>query len=271
MFPLSGVEVSALLPNISLGFLLQAREVDREVFHLLDGTSPYFNMLLRWIHLIAGIVWIGHLYFFNLVNVNLMAKLDAPTKGKVIPQLMPRALWWFRWGAVATVLAGLTYYAMVWIAPQARNAGTNPWLVLLVWIVIIVVLFAVEMVLLQKINNGWALAVAVALLSIVLAIATIYWLATMLGSAASNHTYSIGIGGGLGILMMLNVWGIIWPNQKRIISWTADNAENGTAIPPESAKLARIAFLASRTNTWLSIPMLFFMGASEHFTMFGLT
>ena len=66
--------------------------------------------------------------------------------------------------------------------------------------------------------------------------------------------------------MMLNVWGIIWPNQKRLISWTADNAENGTAIPPESAKLARVAFLASRTNTWLSLPMLLLMAASSHFT-----
>ena len=78
------------------------------------------------------------------------------------------------------------------------------------------------------------------------------------------------VGGGLGLMMLFNVWGIIWPNQKRIISWTADNAENGTAIPPESAKLARVAFLASRTNTWLSVPMLFLMGASSHFSMLGV-
>lgn len=267
MFPLSGVEVSALLPHISPGFLFQ----DREVFHLLDGTSPYVNILLRWIHLIAGIVWIGHLYFFNMVNVNLMAKLDAPTKGKVIPQLMPRALWWFRWGAAVTVFVGLMYYAMVWIAPQSENADKNPWLILLVWFLIIGAIFAAEMAALKSVNNGWALAAVIAVLAILLAILSIYWLATSLGRFADNHTYSIGIGGGLGILMMLNVWGIIWPNQKRIISWTADNAETGTAIPSESAKLARTAFLASRANTWLSIPMLFFMAASEHFTMFGLT
>ncbi len=64
-------------------------------------------MLLRWIHLLAGITWVGLLYFFNLVNVPFMKELDAATKGKIMPGLMLRALWWFRWGAVVTVLAGL--------------------------------------------------------------------------------------------------------------------------------------------------------------------
>jgi len=63
--------------------------------------------------------------------------------------------------------------------------------------------------------------------------------------------------------MLLNVWGIIWRAQKKLIAWTADNADNGTPIPAESAKIARIAFLASRTNAWLSLPMLLMMGASH--------
>src|SRR5215467_14553071 len=66
--------------------------------------------LLRWGHFLAGITWIGLLYFFNLVNVNFMKGLDAPTKGKVVPNLMPKALFWFRWGAAVTVLVGLTYH-----------------------------------------------------------------------------------------------------------------------------------------------------------------
>ncbi len=74
---------------------------------------------------------------------------------------------------------------------------------------------------------------------------------------ASNKSYSIGIGGAYGILMMLNVWGIIWPNNKRIIAATAGT---GPAAPPE---LARQAFIASRTNAWLSLPMLLFMGTSH--------
>ena len=85
----------------------------------------------------------------------------------------------------------------------------------------------------------------------------------------SNRLLSIGIGGGLGWIMMLNVWGIIWRMNKEIINWTRDFAKNGTPIPPESPALARMAFLASRTNAWLSIPMLFFMAAASHYPMFG--
>jgi len=69
-----------------------------------------FLMLVRWIHFLAGITWIGLLYFFNLVNVPLMKELDATTKGKVMPALMTRALWWFRMSAALTVLAGLAYF-----------------------------------------------------------------------------------------------------------------------------------------------------------------
>jgi uncharacterized membrane protein len=71
------------------------------------------------------------------------------------------------------------------------------------------------------------------------------------------------------MIMLLNVWGIIWRNQKKIIAWTKDNATKGTPVPAESATLARQAFLASRTNFWLSIPMLFFMGAASHYPIFG--
>src|SRR4029078_4883611 len=71
--------------------------------------------IFRWMHVFAGITWIGHLYFFNWVNGPLQAKLDGPTKKKVLPELMPRALYWFRWGAAYTwitgfLLAGLVYY-----------------------------------------------------------------------------------------------------------------------------------------------------------------
>jgi uncharacterized membrane protein len=140
--------------------------------------------------------------------------------------------------------------------------------VLLVWLLIPVIFFAVEMAVVKKVDNGWMLAAIVAILMLIMALVIIWWLKSQLAGYGSNKSFSIGIGGALGLVMMFNVWGIIWPNQKRIISWTADNAENGTAVPADSAKLARIAFLASRTNTWLSIPMLFLMGASSHFTMF---
>jgi uncharacterized membrane protein len=85
----------------------------------------------------------------------------------------------------------------------------------------------------------------------------------------SNRTMAIGIGGGLGTVMLMNVWMIIWPLQKKIIAATRATAESGTPAPADLPKWARRAFLASRTNAWLSIPMLFFMGAASHFPIFG--
>jgi uncharacterized membrane protein len=75
---------------------------------------------------------------------------------------------------------------------------------------------------------------------------------------------SIGIGGTLGVIMLFNVWGIIWPNQKRIIQMTAEAAAKQQAPPPEMAAMARKAYLASRTNFYLSVPMLFFMALSHY-------
>ncbi len=80
---------------------------------------------------------------------------------------------------------------------------------------------------------------------------------------------SISVGGGLGTIMFLNVWGIIWRCQKKLIAWTKANAERGTPMPPEAAQLARQAFLASRANLWLSFPMLFFMAAASHYPFFS--
>src|SRR5437016_8678878 len=90
----------------------------------LPDANATFLMLLRWIHFLAGITWIGLLYFFNLVNVPFMKELDAPTKVKVVPSLMPHALWWFRWAAVVTVLAGLAYWGNI-VAADARNGGAG--------------------------------------------------------------------------------------------------------------------------------------------------
>src|SRR2546430_11386401 len=81
------------------------------------------HIAVRWLHFVAGITWIGMLYFFNLVNVPLQKKLDPDTKKKVNPDLLLPALWFFRWGAVVTVLAGLTYYAMYILGADVNNAN----------------------------------------------------------------------------------------------------------------------------------------------------
>jgi uncharacterized membrane protein len=90
------------------------------------------------------------------------------------------------------------------------------------------------------------------------------------GQGASSRSLSILIGGGIGTVMFMNVWMIIWPLQKKIIAATIATAQSGTPAPAEMAQWGRRAFLASRTNSWLSIPMLFFMGAASHFPIFSV-
>lgn len=209
------------------------------------------RIFLRWIHFVAGILWVGLLYFFNLVNVPFMKTLDGPTKKVVVPELMLRALWYFRWGSVVTVFFGLTYYAMYIVAPNARNIGISPWGWLGKWMAIVIVLYVVFYGALMKIDNGYVLAAVVAALSLAL-----IWAMISFFPGADNKTFSIGVGGGMGMWMLLNVWGLIWRAQKRIIAATA-------AGEPPPAALARRAFLASRANAWLSLPMLFFMGTSH--------
>jgi uncharacterized membrane protein len=237
-----------------------------------EGAMPTVEVVLRWLHFLAGITWIGLLYFFNLVNVPLMKELDGPTKGKVIPALMPRALWWFRWGAVVTVLAGLLYWIIIIAADvkNARNMGDadaslGRVLVIFFGIWTVAWMIAGGMVLHNQgaLNKGWFLAVFVA--ALVFGTCVIFMQFNSHGWE-SSRMLSIGLGGGMGWMMMLNVWGIIWRHQKKIIGWTKANAEGGAAIPPESAGLARQAFLASRMNFWLSLPMLFLMASASHYT-----
>src|SRR5689334_22854048 len=199
----SGIDLSVLLSHIQPGFFLEG------LFNLPTDNYSYVQILLRTLHILAGIIWIGHLYFFNLVNVGLMKSLDGPTKGKVIPQLMPRALWWFRWGALITVLVGLAYYAMYILKADSANAGKNVWVVLLVWLLFPLIFFAIEMAVVKKIGNGWVLAVIVAILMMIMALGIIWWLKSQLAGNGSNKSYSIGLGGALGLVMLFNVWGII--------------------------------------------------------------
>ena len=256
------IESTAHLP-ISLAML-------QGVFNAPEG-DELWRILLRWLHFVAGITWIGLLYFFNLVNVPFQKGIDADTKKKVNPDLLGRALWYFRWGAVITVLAGLMYYAMVILKADVANANSignahvNIAYVLVIWMLYAIVLFAIEFLLIKKvpavIKDGRVFAIVMFVLVALFTYGLISFFTSVFtvgtDNYASNKTYSIGIGGAYGILMMLNVWGIIWPNNKRILAATAGT---GPAAPPE---LARQAFIASRTNAWLSLPLLLFMGTSH--------
>jgi len=257
------IESTAHLP-ISLAMF-------QDVFHS-PSSDEVWRIVLRWLHFVAGITWIGILYFFNLVNVPVQKALDPDTKKKVNPDLLGRAFWYFRWGALVTVLAGLTYYAMVILKADVANANNigggkvSGGVVLLSWLTYPIVLFVIEFFIIKKVpaltKDGRVFAGVMILLVAFFTWGLVKFFTAMIVGAsgesfASNKSYSIGIGGAYGILMMLNVWGIIWPNNKRIIAATAGT---GPAAPPE---LARQAFIASRTNAWLSLPMLLLMGTSH--------
>jgi len=227
------------------------------------------HITLRWLHFVAGITWIGLLYFFNLVNVPLQKKLDADTKKKVNPDLLLPALWYFRWGALVTVIAGLGYYAMYILktdlaVANATGANVSGRIVLIVWFFIPIVTFLVEFLIIKKvpalIKDGRIFAIVVTILFAAMTVGILKWLDSSLivngQHFASNKTLSIGVGGAMGIIMMLNVWGIIWPANKRLIGAL-------TGGPPAAPELPRHAFVASRTNAWLSLPMLLLMGTSH--------
>ncbi|MFT7304967.1 MAG: putative membrane protein [Candidatus Azotimanducaceae bacterium] len=156
-------------------------------------TSYGLDYLFRWIHVLAGITWIGILYYFNFIQTEYFKEAEAAHRSGAIQKLVPRALWWFRWGAMLTFLTGVV----------------------------------------------------------------------LLGYRGAAISYDITVGATLGTLMFLNVWLIIWPNQKIVIASATQVAQGGEALP-EAAGAAPKAGLASRTNTLFSAPMLFFMGSSAH-------
>jgi uncharacterized membrane protein len=242
----------------------------QDIFHAPNGEA-LLRIFLRWSHFVAGITWIGLLYFFNLIKVPFQKALDPDTKKKVNPDLLSRALWYFRWGAIVTVLVGLAYFAMYTLKADVNNANViggghvNLWWVLFAWLTYPIVLFIVEFLIIKKVaaltKDGRVYAIVMLVLVAIITWGLVKFFIGMLTAGdeswASNKTISIGVGGAYGIVMMLNVWGIIWPNNKRIIAATAGT---GPAAPPE---LARQAFLASRTNAWMSLPLLLFMGTSH--------
>jgi uncharacterized membrane protein len=233
-----------------------------------EGSTPHIQLLLRWIHFTAGITWVGLLYFFVLVNAKFLPELDAPTRMKVVPVLMPRALWWFRWSSVVTVLAGIWYWMMI-VGADARNAQAGGGRAIGTFFGIWTLAFAVEMALLMSPVDAlkkWAVFGTVMAL-VVTASAWLY-LALNAHGWESNRLLAIGIGGGLGWFMLLNVWGIVWRMQKKIIRWTAESAANGTPMPADAQKLARLAWLAARTNFILSFPMLLMMAVASHYPIF---
>ena len=161
--------------------------------------------LIVWLHALSGITWIGLLYYFNFVQVPALADAAADDGGPggagISKYVAPRALWWFRWGAIATWVTGAAYLLRIGLFDDAFMLGMN--------------------------------------------------------EGAPGTAMVIGVGAWLGTIMLFNVWVLIWPNQKKVLGIVEATAD-------EIGRARRVAFLASRTNTMLSIPMLMSMVGFGH-------
>jgi uncharacterized membrane protein len=170
-----------------------------------QGVALQEISLIVWLHVLAGIVWIGMLYYFNFVQAPALAAAAADQGGPggagISKYVAPRALLWFRWGAVFTWLTGAAALERLNMFADAFTLGMR--------------------------------------------------------ENASPTALVIGVGAWLGTIMLFNVWVIIWPNQKKVLGLVQASAE-------EIAKARRVAFLTSRVNTLLSIPMVMSMVGFGH-------
>lgn len=237
------------------------------------GAESTALMVLRWIHLVVGLTWIGLLYFFVLVNTPFLQELDWNLRVVVFPKLMSRAMWWFRWSSVLTVLVGLAYWMHI-VATDARNAkalgimassGRMFGTFFLLWTLAFFIEMAALMSPVETLKKGPILGILVTAAVVAASWLFLTWNQT---GWESNRDLTIGIGGGLGWFMMFNVWGIVWRVQKKLIRWTEANGNTGAQLPPELVKLSQISLSAARVSFWLSFPMLFFMGAASHCILF---
>jgi uncharacterized membrane protein len=222
------------------------------------------QLSFRWTHFLAGVLWIGLLYFFNWVNTGFAPTMDGETKKKVVPELMPRALFWFRWGAAVTWLTGASLAMVMYYSGRygyLLNEGTKPdlmqWLPAFLGLLVGFVVYDLLFKVLGKSAAGHAVGVVIWGL---IAIGFGCWLETM---DYSQRAIFIHIGALLGTAMAANVWMRIWPAQKRIIT----AIKNGEA--PDAADPA-MAGLRSKHNTYMSFPLLLLMISVDQPGMTGI-
>ncbi len=239
----------------------------RPHFSFLENPLANEMMALRWLHLVFGIIWIGLLYFFNLVLTPAMKQVDPAARVKIYPALMSKAMGWFRSSALVTVLVGMRYFQLHLFA-DARLAGdqslARKWMGwwLLVWVVAYIFIYAFQLPAKGFLDSPWVRGIGIGIV-----VAAASWLVMALngGPTVSNAHLAISVGGGLGLVMVLNTWGVVWRVQKKLIKWTRESAEQGVSMPPEAERMMRWGFLTARVSFWLSFPMLFFMAAASHY------
>jgi uncharacterized membrane protein len=216
--------------------------------------------IFRWLHVFAGIIWIGHLYFFNWVNGPLQTKLDGPTKKAVNPELLPRALFWFRWGAAWTWITGFLLLGIVYYQGQAVlndpqtgwSAGTG---------IMVAVTFLAVFVYDALWKSGLASNLRAGVIVSFILLAIIVALFVYVGHFSQRGTL-IHTGALFGSIMAFNVWFRIWPSQQKIIR----AVKNGEA---PDAGLVKLAGLRSRQNTYMSVPLLWSMIGQHTNYFFG--
>ena len=150
------------------------------------------QLILRWFHFIAGITWIGLLYFFNLINVPFMKQVDAAAKPKIFQYLTLPALNWFRWSALVTVFVGFWYWAQFYVGPDAHREGTNALGTIGLFWLLWVAVWAILSFVIKKAPSGYVLGVITAIL--VIAASWLFVNYTPVGRS-DNHVLSIGVGG----------------------------------------------------------------------------
>jgi uncharacterized membrane protein len=197
--------LNSILGTIIAGLVISLIVVFATAGSHIVGAMPV-NSIIIWAHVFSGIVWIGLLYYFNFVQVPALgdAAKDSggPGAAGISKYVAPRALLWFRWGALFTWLTGAAFLLHRGLLDDAFALG-------------------------------------------------------MLTDPTNAYALTIGIGAWFGTIMLFNVWVLIWPNQKKVLGMVEASAE-------EIAKGKRIAFLASRTNTMLSIPLIMSMVGGGH-------
>jgi uncharacterized membrane protein len=217
-------------------------------------TMNFVESLFRWVHIGAGVMWIGLLYFFNFVNSGFAPTMDGDTKKKVVPELMPRALYFFRWGAAWTWITGLVlltlvYYhtGLVFKDPTVRHWGPGG-----VMIAVSLLMFAVY----DPLAKAIAKTEMHFVLGLIVATGAVYAF-SLFGGFGFRGT-AIHLGAMFGTIMAANVWMRIWPSQRLIIT-AIKNGEK-----PDAAVVA-LAGLRSKHNTYMSVPLIFTM-MSQHAT-----
>ncbi len=212
--------------------------------------------LLRWIHLVSAVIWLGMLVAFLLSVERSLPQLEERTRAQARSALLPRILFWMRWSALAAVLTGVADYVLL-------LASEGLWPRIFVFLAAWFLAWSITASLLKLSASKRALADGRALaLVLMLLLGIVAWSGDFYMRRGGSHkTIALSLGGGLALLMFFNSWFLLDPAERSLL----ENGEGAADVIRDE----RLAFLVSRLNAWLIPPVLFLMGAASHFPIFG--